>query len=457
MPPVRSGAFSVLPRQRYGSAAQPTVAVRPHPYEHDRLDSLRSYGVLDTAPEPAYDELVALAAELCGAPGAAFSLVDAHRQWSKALYPQASPFEVPRSLSFCSDTVAAAAPLVVGDTSRHPRYRGHPSVTGPDGLRAYAGVPLVGRDGLPLGALCVTDVRPRRWASRHLGALTSLAGQAVTLMEERRRDLAAGLWEEWVLPDARLPGRLRQALDAGELRPHYQPVVEIHDGRVVGLEALLRWEHPRLGTLPPGAFMPGVEAGALVVPVGRAVLDAALAEVAALARRGLHLERKIGVNVAGGQLARPGLADDVLAALDRHGVAPQRLALELTETTELPDPRLARAELCRLDDAGVRVSLDDFGVGWSNLSRLLDLPVRGLKLDRSIAGAVVRDPKAARIVALAVRTAEEFGLDVIAEGVETEDVRQRLAGAGVRLAQGWLFGAAVPAASLPRLLGATAT
>lgn len=459
MPSVRSGRVPALPRQPSVSRPHARSGVRPHPFEHDRLDSLHSYGVLDTGAEPAYDDLAALAAEVCAAPAANVSLVDGDRQWCKAQYPPVSglPVEVPRSWSFCSDAVAAAAPLVVPDATRHPRYRGNPLVTGPVGLRSYAGVPMVGRDGLPLGALCVTDVRPRHWTERHLGALTSLAGQAVTLMEERRRDLWAGLWEEWVPPDARLPGRLRQALDAGELRPYYQPMVDIDDGRVLGLEALLRWEHPRLGTLPPAAFMPGVEASALVVPVGRAVLDAALAEVAALAAAGIALERSVAVNVAGGQLARPGLSADVFAALDRHKVAPERLALEITETTALPDPGLARTELCRLDDAGVHIVLDDFGVGWSNLSRLLELPVRALKLDRSIAGAVVRDPRAARIVALSVRAAAEFGVDVVAEGVETEDVRLRLCAAGVQWAQGWLFGAPVPAASLPRLLAATPT
>jgi EAL domain-containing protein (putative c-di-GMP-specific phosphodiesterase class I) len=112
-----------------------------------------------------------------------------------------------------------------------------------------------------------------------------------------------------------------------------------------GLESLLRWQHPELGTLPPSAFLPAVESGALVVPVGRAVLEASVSQYAALTRRGVPLPGGVAVNVARGQLARPGLAADVLGTLARHGVPGSQLALEITEATALPDPDLARSEL----------------------------------------------------------------------------------------------------------------
>ena len=160
----------------------------------------------------------------------------------------------------------------------------------------------------------------------------------------------------------------------------------------------------------------------------------------------------IAVNVARGQLARPGLAADVLGTLARHGVPGSQLALEITEATALPDPDLARSELDQLVMAGVRVVIDDYGLGWSNLSRVLELPASTLKLDRSIAGAVSGDPRAVLMVRSTVALATSLGLDVVAEGVETPDARQLLADAGCAWAQGWLFSAAVPGRALPDAL-----
>lgn len=321
------------------------------------------------------------------------------------------------------------------------------------GIRAYAGVPLVGRDGLPLGTLCVFDVRPRTFTDRQLATLADLARMVMLVLEQRRRDGTDGLRAAGVLDEARDPVRLRQALDTGELVPWFQPLVDIRTGRPHGLESLLRWQHPTLGALPPSAFLPAVEAGALVVPVGRAVVGASAAQYAALARRGICLPGGVAVNVASGQLARPGLAADVLAALTRHGVPATQLAVEITESTSLPDPDLARAELDELVMAGVRVVIDDYGLGWSNLLRVLELPVSTLKLDGSIAGAADSDARAALMVRSTVALAMSLGLDVVAEGVETPAARELLAEAGCSWAQGWLFSAAVPGPALPHVLG----
>jgi EAL domain-containing protein (putative c-di-GMP-specific phosphodiesterase class I) len=314
------------------------------------------------------------------------------------------------------------------------------------------GVPLVGRDGLPLGALCVLDRRARSYTPDQVGVLVTLAEQVVFLLEQHRRDLLDGVLSEDVLQEARDPVRLRAALHAGELVPHYQPLVDITTGRPHQIEALLRWEHPRLGTLPPSAFLPAIEASALVVPVGRAVLDAALGQLADLSARGHELPGGVAVNVASGQLARPGLARDVLASLDRHGLLGSSLTVEITEATALGDPALAAAELDAVVAMGVSVVIDDFGVGWSNLTRILQLPVDALKIDRGVAAGAVEDPRAAAMVASTVQLAHSLGLDVTAEGIETEQVRDHLAAAGVRWAQGWLYSPAVPAAELSGVL-----
>ena len=425
--------------------------VRLHPYEQDRLDSLYSYQVLDTGSDPAIDALTRLAARVCDTPIAGVSLVDSHRQWFKSMIGGPAP-NGPREQSFCSDAVAAEALLQITDAAADPRYATNPLVSGSPRIRGYAGAPLIGRDGLPLGALCVIDQRPRQLSGEQLQTLTSLAAQVITIFEERRRDLSAGMLEPRVPAEARHVTRLRRALEAGELVPHYQPLVDIVTGRPDGLEALLRWEHPALGTLLPADFLPLIESGALVVPVGRMVLDSALAELATLRKRGLRLPGGMAVNVASGQLSRPGLAAQVFDALDHHGIGVEQLALEITETTGFIDARVAVAELRALSDAGVRLVLDDYGVGWSNISRLLQLPVSTLKLDGSLVGSVLHDRKAAYLVRTTVTSAFHLGLDVIAEGVEDEETRRYVMSTGCRWGQGWLFGHAVPAASLPALL-----
>lgn len=427
--------------------------VRFHRAESDRLDSLRSYGVLDTPPEDSYDALARLAAQLCDAPIASVTLIDHDRQWAKALHGPGS-VEDPRESSFCSDAVAAGAVLVVPDATADPRYATNVLVTSGPQIRAYAGVPLIGRDGLPVGTLCVLDQRPRAFTPGQLRTLAVLADQVVALLEQRRRDRTSGLLDRSVIAQARDPRRLRAALDAGELVPHYQPILDLASGAPYGLEALLRWEHPQLGLLPPSAFLPAIEDSALVVPVGRDVLDRSLARLAELRRDHAPLAGGVAVNVASGQLARPGLARDVLAALDRYGLAGTELALEVTEATALPDPELALRELGEVVAAGVHVVIDDFGVGWSNLSRILQLPVHALKVDRSIAGAVLTSPAAAAMVDSTVQLAGRLGLHVVAEGVETEQVRRRLTEAGCEWGQGWLFSAAVPGDALPSALSA---
>lgn len=428
----------------------PAGMIHFHPDELDRLDSLASYAVLDTPPEAAYDALTALAARLCEAPMAAVSLIDADRQWFKSTHGL-SVTETPRALSFCSDVVAGGTVLAVPDATAAERYRDNPYVVGGQ-IRSYLGVPLVGRDGLPLGALCVIDSRARDFSAEHVGMLTTLADQVVFLLEQRRRDHVDGLFDGYVLDEARDPLLLRAALQSGELVPHYQPLVDIHTGRVQQLEALLRWEHPKLGTLAPASFLPAIEACALVVPVGRAVLDTALQQVANLREQRICLPGGMAVNVASGQLARPGLARDVLTALDRHRLPASQLTLEITETTALANPSVALAELGALTAMGVHVVVDDFGVGWSNLSRILELPVDGLKIDRSIAAQALSNPRAAAMVRSTVMLADELGLSVTAEGVETTHVRDHLAQAGVQRAQGWLYSPAVPGTGIGQLL-----
>ncbi len=417
--------------------------MRVHRQEQDRLDSVRSYEVLDTAPEPGYDATVKLAAQMCKAPIALISLIDEGRQWFKAAYGTELK-ETPREFSFCSDAVADEQVLIVKDARLEPRYMANPLVTTDGGVVAYAGVPLVGRDGLPLGALCVLDRRPRRFTPVQIEALRTLADDVVARLELRRVDRAAGRPVTPVFTEATDPVRLRRALEDGELRPQYQPIVDLGTGRTRGFEALLRWYHPLHGMLPPAVFLPAIESSRLILPVGRSVIEQS---ISLLGRRvgqpAVPRALEMAVNVSGAQLQQPGLARTVFDALDRHGVSPDRFTVEVTETVSFTEGDVARIELAALRDAGVRVALDDYGVGWSALGRLLDLPLTDLKLDRSLVSGLPGDRRSCAIARSTLDLASDMGLNVICEGVETAEQRAMLVSMGAEAGQGWLFSPAL--------------
>jgi diguanylate cyclase (GGDEF)-like protein/PAS domain S-box-containing protein len=239
-----------------------------------------------------------------------------------------------------------------------------------------------------------------------------------------------------------LESDLRRAVERQELRVHYQPVVSLQDGSLRGLEALLRWPHPRHGDVSPARFVPLAEETGLIVPIGAW----ALATVAAQTRRWvdgglLPTGAYVGVNVSARQLADPGLPDHMERVLTDAGLAPERLAIEITETSLVENGELAEATLARLRDLRVRVSLDDFGTGYSSLSYLQRFPVDCIKIDRSF---VQRMDESTRFVAGLTALAAHLGMDTVAEGVETPQQARQLAELRCAAAQGWLYGAALP-------------
>ncbi len=425
--------------------------VRLHAHEADRVASLVAYRVLDTAPDHAFDALTRLAATVCEAPTAIIGLIDDDRQWFLSRYGT-DVSEMPRAESVCSDTVAAGKREAVPNLAVHPRYATLSWVCGPPGYAAYAGVPLIGRDGLPLGALCVLDTTPRVFTPAQLSALDDLADQVITVLELRRADASSGLSGVALVPEATQPAQLRAALDNGEFIPYFQPVLDLRDGSIISLEALLRWHHPTRGLLLPEAFLPGLEAGILSGWTGQAMVDAACRLTEDLQVRGLGLPGGVSVNLSGRQLTRSGPAARIVARLKRHDLPGSALTVEITETTEISDLGLARSELTTLRDYGVRVVIDDFGVGWSNLTRLLELPLDGLKIDRELVIGMAGDAVREHMVAAAVALGATMGLDVVAEGVETTAVRDRLLELGCDRGQGWLFSEPLPAADIPALL-----
>ena len=254
--------------------------------------------------------------------------------------------------------------------------------------------------------------------------------------------------ESWLTMEA----ELTRAMEEGELRNVYQPIVEPSDGRVVGFEALVRWHHPERGVVPPMDFIPVAEQIGMIVPLGHAVLREACEEAARWPDRADGTPLRISVNLSPRQLSDPGLVDSVNAVLLVTGLAPDRLSLEITESAFSDDPARALDVLKRLKELGVRLELDDFGTGYSSLTYVRMFPIDALKIDRSFVQGVCRSPEDAAIVAAVVSMGRALGVNVVAEGVESEDQARVLQELGCTLAQGFLFSRPVPAEALPGLV-----
>ena len=244
-----------------------------------------------------------------------------------------------------------------------------------------------------------------------------------------------------------LEAELRQAVRQGEFVLHYQPVVG-RDDRLLGAEALLRWQHPRRGLVLPDEFIAIVEEAGLIQPLGRWVLETACAQLAAWSADPPTADLSLAVNISASQLRDKGFVQDVLDVLHHSGATPSRLKLELTESVLLDNLDDTVAKLKALQSHGVGFSLDDFGTGYSSLTYLKRLPLAQLKIDRSFVRDVLTNPQDAAIARAIIDMARSLGLTVIAEGVETQAQRDLLAACGCDAFQGELFGHAAPAQAL---------
>jgi diguanylate cyclase (GGDEF)-like protein len=247
-----------------------------------------------------------------------------------------------------------------------------------------------------------------------------------------------------------LLGQVRGALEREEFVLHYQPKVDLLRRRITGVEALVRWRHTEHGLLGPGAFIPQIEPTALVGPFTIYVIERALQQMVAWRRRGIDLE--MSVNLSARNLLDPALPAQIEELLRRHRVPAERLTVEVTESAALADPDRAIAALEVLRASGIAVSVDDFGTGNASIEYLAALPASELKIDRSFITGMLEDPRAEAIVRSTIDLAHNLGLSVVAEGIETEAVMERLGVLGAETGQGFVISRPLPADELTEQL-----
>ncbi|HVV76419.1 MAG TPA: EAL domain-containing protein [Mycobacteriales bacterium] len=252
-----------------------------------------------------------------------------------------------------------------------------------------------------------------------------------------RTEIFSSLTRDRIVDRFDTENELRRAISHGELALVYQPQVDLGSGRIVGLEALVRWDHPQRGRLLPAAFMSVAEESGLVVPLGRWVLTEACRAMVTAARFG-GKPLRVAVNLSAREVSS-GIVADLDGILARTGASPEHLCLELTESTLLADADAARLIMSDLASLGVCLSLDDFGTGYSSLAYLQKLPLGELKIDRSFVSHV-QEPDGRALVSAVIRLADSLDLDTVAEGIERPDHVRALADLGCSVGQGFLFG-----------------
>jgi diguanylate cyclase (GGDEF)-like protein len=280
------------------------------------------------------------------------------------------------------------------------------------------------READPDGLIHDADLAMYR-AKERGGACYEVFGQSLRARTAKRRELEV---------------ELRTALDEGQLRVAYQPQVELVTGRMAGLEALARWQHPERGMVAAGEFIRVAEDTGMIHELGRWVLGQACRDYAAWRAAGaLEEDVQISVNLSPRQLARGDIVDTTAASLAETGVDPRRLCLEVTEGAVVSHAARAGSVLKRLKMLGVCIAIDDFGVGYASLGYLERFPIDTLKIDRSLVDGVAKEARKQRVVATVMALAETLGLAVVAEGIELPEDAEELIGLGCRYGQGYLY------------------
>jgi EAL domain-containing protein (putative c-di-GMP-specific phosphodiesterase class I) len=244
----------------------------------------------------------------------------------------------------------------------------------------------------------------------------------------------------------KLDQSLRKALDAAQLRLHFQPKLRLADAAVVGVEALLRWQDEELGEVPPSRFIPVAEESGAIIPIGQWVLEQAAAQAAHWNQQGWPMP--VAVNLSAMQFNQSSFVEDLAEILQRHSLPGELLELELTESILIADAEDAVRRLSALRELGLRLSIDDFGTGYSSLAYLKRFPIERLKIDRSFIADIPGNAEDEAIAVAIIQLARALHLAVTAEGVESEAQREFLVRHGCLEIQGYLVAPALPAQAL---------
>ena len=230
---------------------------------------------------------------------------------------------------------------------------------------------------------------------------------------------------------------IRRGLDAAEFEPYFQPIVDVTQGRVVGAEALLRWQHPRRGMVMPGEFIQVAEDSGAINALGTSVLRRGFEQAALWQQAGRKI--RLAINISAKQLREPGIVDAIRALFEETGLKPSAVQLEITESAMMERPEVSARVLAEMKALGLTLAMDDFGTGYSSLSYLQRFPLDRIKIDRSFVARLDGSPQTEAIVTATLAMARGLGLQVVAEGVETREQMTRLAQLGCDLQQGYLF------------------
>ncbi|MGO9325924.1 MAG: EAL domain-containing protein [Terracidiphilus sp.] len=429
--------------------------------EGARLSALASTGILDSASEPSFDAITRLTAEYFKADTVLLEFADESRVWIKSYWGE--PIcELPRKRSVFEMVLSKDGPVVVPDVSKHALFAGSRLTIRRLEVASFAGAPIRSGDGRILGALAVFSCQPRRqMALEELRMLESLADIAASQLELRRMrrnfregrgqqthhaKQVTGIWPR--------KSDLRQALDKRQFVLFYQPEVDLSTRRVVGLEALIRWQHPERGLIPPMDFIPLAEESGLILPIGDWGLSEACGQIQRWCREDPeNCAPRVCVNLSARQFAREGLADHVEALLRQSGVPSRLLGLEMTESSLISDNGTPQEVLISLRRLGVSLLMDDLGTGYSSLHHLHSLPFDVLKIDRSFVSRMTGgSEQPLQIVRTIVELARVLGMDVVAEGIETREQYALLRELGCRFGQGFLFSRPVTAEAISQML-----
>ena len=433
--------------------------------EKKRLAALMSIGILDTPPESSYDTIVRLAAEYFHADSAAIAFADEGRIWIKSCWRHVVR-ELPRLNSVFDLVLAKNGAVTVPDISKDPCREALLSRLKLLGMTSFASAPVRSSNGTILGTLTIFWNEPHQEmppdAIRALESMASLVSSQLEVRRlrncltgdkhmkrlQRRPRTAMNASQSWPSADD-----LRHALDQGQFEFYYQPEVDLATRKIVGVEALIRWNHPERGLISPLDFIPQAEENGAILPIG----DWGLAEACSQIQKwchedSRHVSLRVGVNLSARQFSREGLADHVEALLSQFGISSRQLGLEMTESSFIQDLNPALEVLGSLRRLGVSLLMDDFGTGYSSLNHLHSFPFDVLKIDCSFVQRMTEGDQPRQIVRTIIELARVLGMSVVAEGIETIEQYRLLREMKCRFGQGYLFARPLSAKAVTELL-----